>query len=162
MAREYPDEARVAVGVVVIHDGRVLLVERAQPPSEGQWAVPGGMVELGETLKEAAEREVLEETGVLVRAGEHVHTFDSVVRDEEGRVKFHYVVLDLLAEYMSGKPVARDDVRKARWVSPAGLGGLRLSRFTHDLLVRKLGFGATDRPQTRATSSEAEEPKLDK
>ena len=73
--REYPDKPQVAVGAIVINDGRVLLVKRSQPPSKGLWAIPGGRVELGETLKQAAEREIIEETGLTIRAGDPVYTF---------------------------------------------------------------------------------------
>ena len=96
-----------AVGAVVVHDGAVLMVRRARAPSRGVWAVPGGRIELGETLAEAAEREVREETGVRVRAGEPVWSFDSVVRDAGGRIAFHYVIVDLLADYVAGEPRAR-------------------------------------------------------
>ena len=94
----YPDAPRVAVGAVVIHRDKVLLVLRNQAPAKGLWAIPGGSVELGETLKTAAEREVLEETGLRVRAGEVVYTFDAIQCDPEGRVQYHYVIIDLLAE----------------------------------------------------------------
>jgi ADP-ribose pyrophosphatase len=96
--KEYPDAPRVAVGAIVIHHQQVLLVLRGQPPSQGLWAIPGGSVELGETLQQAAEREIREETGLLIRAGEPVYIFDTVQRDDEGRVRFHYVIVDVLAE----------------------------------------------------------------
>ena len=137
--RNYPAGPVPAVGAVVIHEGTVLLVRRARAPARGVWAVPGGRVELGETLAEAAEREVREETGVSVRAGEPIWSFDSVIRDAEGRVSFHYVIVDLLAEYIEGEPRARDDALEARWVRPEDFPGLLVSRPTLDLLAR-LGF----------------------
>ncbi len=128
-----------AVGAVVVHDGAVLMVRRARAPSRGVWAVPGGRIELGETLAEAAEREVREETGVRVRAGEPVWSFDSVVRDAGGRIAFHYVIVDLLADYVAGEPRARDDALEARWVRPEDFSGMTVSPPTVELLER-LGF----------------------
>ena len=118
-ASEYPDMPRVAVGAVVIRGGRVLLVRRGKPPARGLWAIPGGSVRLGETLQQAAEREIREETGVTVRAGAPVLTFESIRRDAHGRVRFHYVIVDLAAAWVSGEPVPSDDADDARWFSAA-------------------------------------------
>ena len=137
--RSYPAAPIPAVGAVVVHDGAVLLVRRGQAPSRGVWAVPGGRVELGETLAEATEREVREETGVEVRAGEPVWSFDSVIRDDDGRIAWHYVIVDLLADYVAGKPHARDDALEARWLRPEDLSGLLVSKPTLELLGR-IGF----------------------
>ena len=137
--RTGPSAPVPAVGAVVVHEGAVLLVRRGRAPSRGVWAVPGGRIELGETLAEAAEREVREETGVQVRAGEPVWSFDSVVRDPEGRVAFHYVVVDLLADYVAGEPRAGDDALAARWARPEDLPGMTVSPPTLHLLER-IGF----------------------
>ena len=94
----YPDAPRVAVGAVVVHQNKVLLILRGQPPAEGKWAIPGGSVKLGETLQAAAERETFEETGLRVKASKVIYSFDTILRDETGRVQFHYVILDLRAE----------------------------------------------------------------
>jgi len=88
-ATNYPPAPRVAVGAVVIRAGSVLLVRRGKAPSDGQWAIPGGSVELGETLQQAAEREILEETGIRIRAGKPVYTFDLIERDRQKRIRFH-------------------------------------------------------------------------
>jgi len=149
MTTEYPDKPRVAIGAVVMHDGRVLVVERGNPPAQGVWALPGGSVELGETLAEATEREVLEETGIVVRAGAVVHAFDAVVRDDDGRIRFHYVIVDLVCEYVSGEVVAGGDARAARFVTREEFATLRSSRATVDLLRRITTFfgeGSTDDP----------------
>lgn len=134
----YPDAPRVAVGAVVIYEKKVLLVLRGKPPAEGLWAIPGGSVDLGETLQMAAEREVLEETGLHVKAGEVIYTFDAIVRDHTGQVQYHYVILDLMAELLSPEraPVAADDVRDARWFSREALTepGLSISETTRNLL----------------------------
>jgi 8-oxo-dGTP diphosphatase len=139
----YPDAPRVAAGAVVLHEDKVLLVLRGQPPAEGVWAIPGGSVELGETLQAAAEREVLEETGLHVRAGEIIYTFEAIQRDEAGRVKFHYVIIDLLAEPLDpAQPCcAADDVRDAGWFTWPEVAneGLPVSEATRQLLKRLMG-----------------------
>jgi 4-nitrophenyl phosphatase len=131
---EYPDRPRVAVGAVVIHEGHVLLVKRGKPPSEGLWAIPGGSVELGETLQTAAEREIFEETGIRIKAGDPVYTFDAIQKDGDGRVRFHYAIVDLLADYVEGEPHAGDDAHEVGWVRPNDLSALPMSRKTVDLL----------------------------
>jgi 8-oxo-dGTP diphosphatase len=146
MSTEYPDAPRVAVGALVLHDGRLLVVERGKPPAEGVWALPGGSIELGETMAEAAEREVLEETGVVVKAGAVVHSFDAVVRDDDGRVRFHYVIVDLACDYVSGDVKAGCDARDARFVTRAEFAKLRSSRATVDLVLRATDFFGPDGP----------------
>lgn len=138
----YPASPAVAVGAVVRRGDAVLLVRRAKPPSESLWAIPGGSVELGESLQAAAEREILEETGITVRAGQPVYIFDVIDRDPDGRIRYHYVITDLLAEYVSGEPVAGDDALEARWVGPEELHRLPVSATTLELLEGGLGFGA--------------------
>lgn len=123
-----------------MHDGRLLVVERANPPAEGIWALPGGSVELGESLAEAVEREVLEETGLVVRAGDVCHTFDAIVRDDDGGVRFHYVIVDLVCEYVRGEVAAGGDARDARFVTREEFRGLRSSRATVDLVRRRTSF----------------------
>ncbi|MGD9150765.1 MAG: NUDIX hydrolase, partial [Desulfobacterales bacterium] len=88
---DYPDSPRVAVGAVVFKEDRVLLVRRGQPPAENLWAIPGGSVEIGETLQQAAEREIWEETGIRIRATKPIYTFDVIERDERQGIRFHYV-----------------------------------------------------------------------
>ncbi len=109
------------MGVVVLRgtdDAReVLLVKRSKPPHAGVWAVPGGTVELGETLEQAAEREVFEETAVSVRARGVVHAFDAIERDVARRISYHYVVVDLLADWLEGEASAGDDAADARWIA---------------------------------------------
>jgi ADP-ribose pyrophosphatase len=124
------------VGAIVIHEGHILLVKRASSPGRGFWAIPGGLVELGETVREAAERELLEETGISVRAKEAFYIFDFIDRDPEGGIKYHYVIVDFLADYLGGEPRAADDVSDARWVSPAEAAALNLSPTTRKLLVQ--------------------------
>jgi len=138
---EYPDSPQIAVGAVVIRDEKVLLVKRRKPPGKGLWSIPGGRVELGETLKEAAEREVKEEAGVIIRAKDQVYTFDLIDRDKQGCIRFHYVIVDLLADYVSGKPNPSSDACEARWVTPRELEELPVSRITREFLKNIIQFG---------------------
>jgi 8-oxo-dGTP diphosphatase len=137
--REYPDRPRVGVGAVVFREDRVLLVRRGIAPAQGLWAIPGGGLELGESLREGAEREILEETGVTIRAGEPIFTCDACERDSDGRVRFHYVIVDLAAEYVKGEVKGADDAMDARWVSPEELKELPATKNTLKLL-RRIGF----------------------
>ncbi|WP_020586736.1 NUDIX hydrolase [Desulfobacter curvatus] len=139
--REYPAHPALAVGAVVFKDNRVLLVKRGNPPARGVWAIPGGSVELGETLKAAAEREVLEETGIVVKAGEPVFSFESIHRDDEDRVRFHYYIVDLAASYIRGEPIPGDDALDAGWFSREEFGRLNVNPFTLKLLHKTFNFG---------------------
>ena len=139
--REYPTEPRVAVGAVVFHRGRVLLVKRGRPPSRALWAIPGGGVDLGETLVQAAEREVFEETGLRIRAAAPVYTFEYIERDDVGRIRFHYVIVDLTAEYIDGDIRPGDDALEVRWVSDDELPRFDISANTLALLHSRFGFG---------------------
>jgi 8-oxo-dGTP diphosphatase len=136
--REYPNLPQVAVGAIVVKDGRVLLVQRGQAPSQGLWAIPGGRLELGETLQQAAEREILEETGIQVRAGEPYLAFDVIDRDDRGRVHFHYVIVDMLAEYLSGEPRAAGDARAVGWFSWPEVQDLPVNPKTMEVVERLL------------------------
>ncbi len=131
---DYPDFPRVGVGAIVIKDDKVLLVKRGIPPSKGLWAIPGGHVELGETLQETAEREILEETGIVIKAQKPAYAFDLIERDDLGKIRFHYIVVDLMAEYISGEPLGADDALEARWLSWEEIEKLPVSRNTLNLL----------------------------
>lgn len=137
----HPLRPQVAVGAVVFKDNKVLLVLRGKPPAERQWAIPGGSVELGETLQEAAEREIKEETGITIQAGDPVYTFDVIDRDDDGRVRFHYVIVDLTADYVRGEIRAGDDAVDARWVSSKDIREHNMSLATQKLLKQCYGFG---------------------
>jgi len=137
----YPRHPRVAVGAVVFHEDRILLARRGQAPSLDNWAIPGGKVRLGETLQQAAEREIHEETGLVIRAADPIYTFDHVDRDENGNIRYHYVIVDLLGEYVSGQIVPGDDVLDARWISASELGQLKVSPKTLELLKELFEFG---------------------
>ena len=137
----YPEHPLPAVGAVVFKDDAVLLVKRGKAPAYGMWAIPGGSVRLGETLQAAAEREVLEETGVVIRAREPVLVFDTIRRDERGAVRFHYVIVDLAADYIRGDPQAGDDAADARWVRADELTELSVNPATLRLLREHYHFG---------------------
>jgi len=113
--REYPARPIVGIGIVVIKDDTVLLVRRGKPPNVGAWTLPGGAQELGETTEDAARRELLEETGLEVGALHFAATVDNIRRDAEGRVRFHYTIIDFAARWESGEPVAATDVTEAAW-----------------------------------------------
>ncbi|HUH66548.1 MAG TPA: NUDIX hydrolase [Syntrophales bacterium] len=132
--REYPDRPICGVGAVVIKDGKVLLVKRGVEPNKDAWAIPGGSLKLGETLQEGAEREILEETCVTIKAGAPVYSFDFFERDSHGKVRFHYVVVDVIAEYVCGEAKGADDALEARWVSLAELKHMKVSRNTLKIL----------------------------
>jgi ADP-ribose pyrophosphatase YjhB (NUDIX family) len=115
MAREYPAGPVVGVGAVIVRDGKALLIRRGHEPRKGEWSLPGGLVELGEPLLDALRREVLEETGLEVTVGPHIETFDRIHRDEAGRVRFHFVIVDYLCLSPDGDPVAGTDALDVAW-----------------------------------------------
>ncbi|HTX13999.1 MAG TPA: NUDIX hydrolase [Candidatus Baltobacteraceae bacterium] len=125
--REYPDRPVVGVGGVVISDGRALLVKRGSPPLEGQWSIPGGMLESGETLALGVRRELLEETGLEVKVIELIEVFERIHLDGEGKARYHYVVLDYLCEAVRGEARAGSDVTDIAWAAPVELAQYALT-----------------------------------
>ena len=117
MTREYPQHPRVGVGAIVWHGDHVLLVRRANPPRAGQWSLPGGGQELGETVAQAAVREVKEEAGIDVAVTDVVTVVDLIEHDPDGRVRFHYVLVDVNAEWVAGEPMAATDASEVCWAS---------------------------------------------
>jgi ADP-ribose pyrophosphatase YjhB (NUDIX family) len=103
MKREYPDSPLVGIGAIIIQDGRVLLVKRGHPPLAGEWSIPGGVLELGETLRAAAVREVREETCLTVEPAELLGVYDRVLRDDAGRTLYHFVLIDFFAARWRGR-----------------------------------------------------------
>ena len=115
---------------MIIENGRAVLIKRGKAPLLGEWSIPGGMLELGETLREGAEREALEETGLVVRATELLGVFDRVVPDDEGRIVYHYVLIDFLCERSSGELRAGADAADAKWFTPEEIAKLPLAEDT--------------------------------
>lgn len=115
--REYPERPLVGVGTVTIKNGKILLVKRAFEPGAGKWSIPGGLVEVGEKLSAAAARETEEETGVKVDILELINVFDVVDRDEAGKVRYHYVLVDFLSKPTGGEEHPSEEVTDMRWVS---------------------------------------------
>ncbi len=125
VARTYPERPIAAVGVVVLKGDRVLLVRRGRAPRKGEWSLPGGAQKLGETVAQAAEREVREETGVEIRLTGLLDVVDSIIASERpGRPQYHYTLIDLAAEWVSGEPCAATDAAAVAWVPVAEAGDL--------------------------------------
>src|SRR5215475_9839719 len=124
--RDYPDRPIVGVGAVIVDRGRVVLVKRGSPPLLGEWSLPGGVVELGETLRAAAEREAREETGLIVKAGEVLEVLDRIVPGEGGAPQYHYVLIDFLCAVEGGELLAGGDAADVRWAEESELAGFKL------------------------------------
>ena len=145
MKREYPDRPIVGVGAVIVagdgHAGRcVLLVRRGAPPLAGQWSLPGGAVELGETLRAAVEREALEETRLVVKAEETLEVFDRIIAGEGGRPRYHYVLVDFLCRVVDPgvKPRAGGDAAEVTWASESELEQYKLEKPALEVIARAL------------------------
>lgn len=136
MAREYPEHPIVGAAAVVLRASEVLLVRRGREPNKGLWGLPGGMLELGESLDEGVRREVLEECGVVVEVGPLIAVFEPIQRDADGRLQYHYVVLDYLARYVGGAVRPADDADDARWVDLAALDSLDMHEETRAIIRR--------------------------
>nr|MBC7244291.1 NUDIX hydrolase [Chloroflexota bacterium] len=124
MHREYPKAPIVGVGAVVVRQEKVLLIRRANTPNRGQWSIPGGTVELGETLAQTAIREVREECAIEIEPGDVLSVFDLIQRDTNGRIRYHYVLIDLAARHVSGEAVAGTDAVEVCWADEMDLGRL--------------------------------------
>jgi len=138
MKREYPDTPLVGVGAIIIEDGRVALVKRGHAPLVGEWSIPGGALEIGETVREAAAREACEETGLKVEVLELLGIYDRLLRDEEGRVRYHYLLVDFLCIRVSGDLCAAGDADDVRWFTPEEVEHLPLPEDTAEVI--RLGF----------------------
>jgi ADP-ribose pyrophosphatase YjhB (NUDIX family) len=147
MKREYPDRPIVGVGAVIIDRGCVLLVKRGSPPLLGEWSLPGGVVELGETLRAAAEREALEETGLIVKADEVVEVLDRIIPGKDGAPQYHYVLIDFLCTVNGGELRAGGDAADVRWAGESELAEFKLE--TPAIAVIKKGFSEVSNSRRR-------------
>ncbi|MGH9385645.1 MAG: NUDIX hydrolase [Vicinamibacterales bacterium] len=127
MAREYPATPVLGVGGVVVRDSKALLVKRGHEPRKGEWSLPGGLVELGESLVDAVQREIREETGLFVNVGPHIETFDRIHHDADGRVRFHFVIVDYLCTAADGEPAAGTDAEAVAWAGADELDHYRVN-----------------------------------
>src|ERR1044071_8470002 len=125
--RTYPDRPFAGVGAVILHDGHVVLIRRGVEPLKGQWSLPGGAVELGETLEECVVREMQEETGLDVEVGPVIEVFDRIMHDAGGRVQYHYVLVDYVCRPAGGTLAAASDVADVAWAEIAALPGFHLT-----------------------------------
>ena len=141
MRREYPAAPIVAVGVIIRRDDQILLIRRAKEPAKGCWTFPGGAVELGEPLADAARREAREETGLEVEIGEVATVIDNVIHDEAGRVRYHYVIVDYFARPAGGSLQSATDVSDARWFRLADLADLDMTEKAGQLARELLDRG---------------------
>ena len=109
MAREYPAHPVVGVGAVVVRDGKALIIKRAHEPRKGEWSLPGGLLELGESLQDAVRREIKEETSLEIAVGPVIETFDRVHKDDHGKIRYHFVIVDFVCWPTSGEAVPGSD-----------------------------------------------------
>jgi 8-oxo-dGTP diphosphatase len=144
MKREYPKAPIAGVGVVVLKGDQVLLIRRGREPGQGRWGLAGGAVELGETVARAAEREVDEECGLEIEIRDVIEVIDRIISDDDGRIRYHYILIDLLAEYRRGEPIASSDASEVRWVSEKELDQLELSQATQRVIRKGLRMAATE------------------
>lgn len=138
MKREFPDSPLVGVGAVVVQNNRVLLIRRATPPLLGEWSLPGGVLECGETLRQAVAREALEETGLVVETGEMLGVYERIIPGNDARVRYHYVLLDFLCRPVGGDLNAGSDAADVRWFAPEELPPLNLAFDATDVVSKGL------------------------
>lgn len=137
--REYPKKPFVGVGAVTIKNGKILLIKRAFEPGAGKWSIPGGLVEVGEKLSEACARETEEETGIQVEVLELINVFDMIDKDEEGKVKYHYVLADFLAKPTGGEEKKSREVTEIQWVTHDEAKKLDLTKTARKALEELFG-----------------------
>ncbi len=136
MKREYPETPLVGIGAIIIEDDRVVLVRRGHPPQLGEWSIPGGLLEVGETLRQAAVREALEETSLTIETADLLGVYDRVVRDADERTLYHFVLIDFLCYRIGGEPHAAGDAAEACWFTKSELKTLSLAADTLEVIHR--------------------------
>ncbi len=146
MSRSYPERPFVGVGAVIVDGGRVVLIRRAKPPLQGHWSIPGGAVEIGETLEACVAREMREETGLEVAVGPVVEVLERISRDGDGRVEFHYVLVDYLCWPVGGALRAGSDVDGAIWADPGDLAPYGLTDKATEVIGKAVELSRAVRP----------------
>lgn len=136
MKREYPQTPLVGVGVIVKHAERILLVKRANEPKKGLWSIPGGRVRLGESVRQAAEREVWEECQINIRLKDVVSIVDLIDKDDNGSIKYHYVLIDFVADYEKGELKAASDALDAKWVTEEMMNDFDIPDITRKVIKK--------------------------
>jgi len=142
MKREYPESPLIGVGAVIVDGGRALLIRRGQAPLLGEWSLPGGVLECGEALRDAATREAREETGLLVEVSEMLGVYERVILSDDGRVRYHFVMIDFLCCPISGEAEAGSDAAEVGWFCAEDLPGLNLTRDATDVVLKGLARSA--------------------
>jgi mutator protein MutT len=125
--REYHDHPLVGVGVLIIENGKILLVKRGNEPNKGLWSIPGGLIKLGESPEEAAIRELKEETGLNAIIEKLLGVFNIIIKDNNGRIKYHYIIIDYIGKLISGELKPGDDVLDAKWFDISELKNIQIS-----------------------------------
>jgi len=143
MQREFPEVPLVGVGAIIIEDSRVVLVKRLYPPLQAQWSIPGGVLEVGELVREAAIREAREETGLTVDPGDLLGVYDRILRNPEKRVQYHYVLIDFLCRRVAGDLAAASDAAEVRWFTREELPALKLAEDTLDVILKGFATAGT-------------------
>lgn len=151
MQREYPSIPIPSVGAVVFNGERVLLAQRGKAPNLGLWTLPGGAIELGESVRQAVEREVREECGLAVQAGDVVEVLDIIHRDGAGALRFHYVVIDIACRYVGGEIAPGDDAADVRWVHPDEFDALNVPAHARAVIAKARTMAARAGPSATNT-----------
>jgi 8-oxo-dGTP diphosphatase len=138
LKRDYPDRPLLGVGAVIVNNEEVLAVRRVNPPLQGAWSIPGGLVETGETTREAVVREIQEETGLTIEPVELIEVFERILRDTNSRVQYHFVVIDYLCRVISGELRPGSDVSETRWAEFDDLGALGITPETRAVIQKAL------------------------
>ena len=138
MAREYPDQPVVGVGAVIVRGDRALVIKRGHEPRKGEWSLPGGLVELGESLVDAVRREIKEETDLDVAPGPIIETFDRVHRDEQGRIRYHFVIVDFVCWSDVGDATPGSDAEAVAWIRAEEIESYRINSHAAEVLRRGL------------------------
>ncbi|AFM25371.1 NUDIX hydrolase [Desulfomonile tiedjei] len=140
--REYPAAPLVGVGALIMDNGNILLARRGNPPAKGEWSVPGGLVHVGESLFDAVIREAVEETGLIVQPRYLVELIERIFRDEDGRVRYHYVIADYACTVLGGEPVAGSDADEIAWSNELALEEFHLPSITREVVQKALRMEA--------------------